>query len=169
LTQQPIAQSEEPVPALARSLANLEAVIGQRYRACELYILKFGRLGYSMTSSAQSKQRLRHGEAQRLRGLQIDGKPVMGRLFDRQIAGCGALKNLRDLMRHATPQLAAVGDVGDLTIQARSRESVEPCYDHDIALIDDAEQPRQLWAIGAGTGLLLGEDLRASRGARFLL
>ena len=39
------------------------------------------------------EQRLRHGEAQRLRGLQVDGKLVMGRLFDRQIAGCGALKN----------------------------------------------------------------------------
>ena len=49
------------------------------------------------------EQRLRHGEAQRIRGLQVDGKPVMGRLFDRQIAGSGAPKNLRDLVRHATP------------------------------------------------------------------
>jgi hypothetical protein len=39
------------------------------------------------------EQRGRDGEAERLRGLDIDDKLEFGRLFDRQIAGIGALEN----------------------------------------------------------------------------
>jgi hypothetical protein len=40
------------------------------------------------------EQRGRDGEAERLRGLDIDDKLEFGRLFDRQIAGIGALRIL---------------------------------------------------------------------------
>ena len=49
------------------------------------------------------EDRGRDRQAQRVGGLQIDGKSVMGRLFDRQIARCGAVEYLRDVMRHSTP------------------------------------------------------------------
>ena len=38
------------------------------------------------------KQRLRHGEAEHLGGLQIDDQLEFGRLLDRQIGGLGTLR-----------------------------------------------------------------------------
>ena len=39
------------------------------------------------------EQRLRDGEAERLRGLEVDHQLILGRLFDRKVAGLGALEN----------------------------------------------------------------------------
>jgi hypothetical protein len=46
---------------------------------------------HSITSSAESEQRCRHLDAERLGGFQLDDEREPGRLHDRQIGGLGAL------------------------------------------------------------------------------
>src|SRR5215208_1376279 len=43
------------------------------------------------------EQRLRHGEAERVSGLQVDHQFELGRLLDRQIGRLGALEDLSDV------------------------------------------------------------------------
>ena len=54
-----------------------------------------------LVGARQDRGRDRQPECGRC--LQVDSKLVMGRLFDRQIARCGAVEYLRDVMRHSTP------------------------------------------------------------------
>src|ERR1700730_2585361 len=42
------------------------------------------------------EQRLRHGQAERLGGLEVDDQPEDGRLLDRQVSGFGALEDTID-------------------------------------------------------------------------
>ena len=49
---------------------------------------------YSMTSVGAGQHRGRHGEAERLGGLEIDHQLEYRRLLDRQIGGLGAIEDL---------------------------------------------------------------------------
>ena len=52
---------------------------------------------YSITSSARSEQRGRHGEAECFGCLEIDHQLEFGRLLNRQIGRLGAFENLIDV------------------------------------------------------------------------
>ena len=52
---------------------------------------------YSITSSARASKRRRHGEAERLGGLEIDHQLVLGRSLDRQIGRLLALEDAIDV------------------------------------------------------------------------
>src|SRR5215470_14028342 len=58
-----------------------------------------------------SEQRRRNGQAQRLRGLEIDDQREFRRLLDRKITGLGTPENLVDVGRGAAMHLRLVGPV----------------------------------------------------------
>src|SRR5271166_659736 len=59
------------------------------------------------------KQRQRHGEAERLGGLEIDGKLELGRQLDRQVGGSGALEDAIDIGWYSPIEIYGVGSVGN--------------------------------------------------------
>ena len=69
-------------------------------------------LHHWITSSARKQQRLRHGQAQRLGGLQVDHQLEARRLLHRQVGGPGALENAVDIGGGTAEQVAVAGAVG---------------------------------------------------------
>ena len=80
-------------------------------------IAKFGYSFEDLVGAPQDRGRDCQPECGRC--LQVDSKLVMGRLFDRQIARRGAVENLRDVMRHSTPQLGTVWAIAQQTAGMR--------------------------------------------------
>ena len=68
---------------------------------------------YSITSSARREQRGRHGEAERLRGLEVDHHFVLGRRLHRQISWLLALEDAVDIAGRAPVLVDEIGAVGD--------------------------------------------------------
>src|SRR6516164_2501853 len=66
------------------------------------------------------KQRLRHGESERLRGLEIDYKLVLRGRLHREIARLLALENAIDIVGRAPELVGKIRSVGD---QAASRDA----------------------------------------------
>src|SRR5271165_3289081 len=72
------------------------------------------------------EDRLRHGQAERLGGLQIDDQLEGGRLLDRQIGGLGALENLSGI----NAELAIyIGEARPIADQAAGHDGLTPCID----------------------------------------
>src|SRR5262249_49858677 len=65
------------------------------------------------------KQRQRNGQAQRLRGLELDGKRELRRLLDRKITRLGTLEDLVDVARGAAMHLRLVRSVRDQETRLR--------------------------------------------------
>src|SRR5262245_11646700 len=56
-------------------------------------------VGYSTTSIGAGKERLRHGKAERLRGLEVDHQPILGRSLHRKIGRLLTLEYAIDIAR----------------------------------------------------------------------
>src|SRR5437870_10142282 len=61
------------------------------------------------------QQRWRDGEAEGLRGLQVDDQLELGGLLDRQVGGLGPLQNPVDIPGSDTPALEEIASIGDET------------------------------------------------------
>ena len=59
------------------------------------------------------EQRRRHGEAERLGGLEIDDQLVLGRRLHRQVGRLLALENAIDIASRAPVQVDKIGPIGD--------------------------------------------------------
>ena len=59
------------------------------------------------------EQRLRHGEAERPGGLEVDHQLEFGRLLDRQVSRFGPLENPVDKGRRPIPKLQKIWAVAD--------------------------------------------------------
>src|SRR5262245_28054399 len=82
----------------------------------------------------------RNGEAERLSGLEIDDKLEFGRLFDRQIAGIGALENSVDVACSAAKHITVVWSItdqaaclGKCPIRIHRRQSTSRGHIQDLA------------------------------------
>jgi hypothetical protein len=79
-----------------------------------------------MTSSARARIDRGDGQAERLRGLEIDDQLEPGRLFDRQIGGFGARQNPTDI----DPDPAKHdGEAGSIADQPAGRGEFAPLID----------------------------------------
>ena len=102
---------------------------------------------YSITSSAGEHAR-RDGDAERLRGVQIDHELEFGRLHDRQVGGFGALENPAGVDADLT---IGVGKAGSVAHQTAGCGKVAPfidrrhrmaCRQHDKLLAPVVEEWR---------------------------
>src|SRR5438132_7944920 len=59
-----------------------------------------------------SKKRVRHGQAKRLGGLDVDGQLELGRLLDREVGGLLALEVAIDIGCGAAEQIGSLNSVG---------------------------------------------------------
>src|SRR5215470_14194839 len=62
-----------------------------------------------------TQQRLRHGQAERPGGLEVDDQVELRRLFHGQVTGLGALEDLVDVARGAPEEVREVCSIGHET------------------------------------------------------
>ena len=68
---------------------------------------------YSITSSARASSGRRHGEAERLGGLEVDHQLVLGRRLHRQVGRLLALEDAIDVAGRAPVLVDQIGPIGD--------------------------------------------------------
>ena len=92
---------------------------------------------------------MRHGEAKRLGGLEIDRKLELGRLLDRHVCRFSAPKNATDVV---TGLAKHAGKAGPITDEATGRDILARIIDRGnrMARCQSGDRSRRLWKDESG-------------------